>query len=151
MSELRALVRELLSEEIAALRDEILGGAQTERVRVGSAAELTDFALSVLSRAQDPGFAAALREGRLRFAPEGLDHPAPVAVRPAPMPAQPTTLVTTVPVAVPELAKPMITERDIAGLGEQEKRLRVRKNARFTPLAGDEARRRGIRIERTLP
>ncbi|MGB4825890.1 MAG: hypothetical protein WBP18_01195, partial [Paracoccaceae bacterium] len=80
----------------------------------------------------------------------GLDHAAPIAAPAAPTLAQPTTLVTTVPVAVPELAKSMITERDIVGLGEQEKRLRVKKNARFTPLAGDEARRRGIRIERTL-
>ncbi|MFZ1469228.1 MAG: hypothetical protein WAT09_09635 [Paracoccaceae bacterium] len=150
MSDLRALIRELLSEEIVALRAEIMGGPQVQQVRVGCAAELTNFALSVLDRAQDPGFATALREGRLRFSPEGLDHPAPVAVRATPMPAQPTTLVTTVPVAVPELAKALITERDIAGLGEQERRLRVKKNARFTPLAGDEARRRGIRIERTL-
>ncbi len=150
MSDLRALIRELLFEEIGALRAEILGGAQTERARVGSAAELTDFALSVLSRAQEPGFAAAVREGRLRFAPEGIEHAAPAAVRVAPMPAQPTTLITTVPLAVPELDKVLITERDIAGLGDEVKRMRVKKNARFTPLAGDEARRRGIRIERTL-
>ena len=154
MSDLRALIRELLSEEIAALRAEILGGAQVERVRVGSAAEVTDFALSVLDRAQEPGFAAALRDGRLRFAPEGGEQGTAATVRPAPlpvsMPVQPTTLITTVPLAVPELGKSLITERDIAGLADAEKRLRVKKNARFTPLAGDEARRRGIRIERTL-
>ena len=60
------------------------------------------------------------------------------------------TLVTTMPAAVPELRKGLITERDIAAVAEGEVRLRVAKTARLTPLAGDEARRRGIRIERTL-
>jgi hypothetical protein len=51
---------------------------------------------------------------------------------------------------VPELRKGLITERDIACVAEGETRLRITKQARLTPLAGDEARRRGIRIERTL-
>ena len=45
MHDLRSLIREVLSEEIAAIRAEILGGPQVERVRVGSTAELTEFAL----------------------------------------------------------------------------------------------------------
>jgi hypothetical protein len=152
MTDLRSLIRELLSEEIATLRAEILGGPQVERVRVASSADLTGFALSVLRRAQDPGFAAALQEGRLRFEPEGTPMPA------APMPPQlhgsavpqPAVLVTTVPAGIPELRKGLITERDIAAVADGETRLRILKSARLTPLAGDEARRRGIRIERTL-
>ena len=152
MTDLRALVRELLSEEIAAIRAELLGGVQVERVRVASGADLTDFAQSVARRAQDPAFAAALRDGRIRFEPDGMVHVAPApAVAPRPQAApQPVALVTTVPAAVPELRKGLITERDIAGIAEGETRLRVTKTARLTPLAGDEARRRGIRIERTL-
>ena len=142
MHDLRSLIREVLSEEIAAIRAEILGGPQVERVRVGSAAELTEFALSLLRRAEDQGFVAALREGRLRFTPDG---PAPASAA-----AQPVTLVTTVPAATPEIRKSLVTERDIAGVPEGETRLRLTKRARLTPLAGDEARRRGIRIERTL-
>ena len=152
MTDLRALVRELLSEEIAAIRAELLGGVQVERVRVASGADLTDFAQSVGRRAQDPAFAAALRDGRIRFEPDGMVQVAPApAVAPRPQAApQPVALVTTVPAAVPELRKGLITERDIAGIAEGETRLRVTKTARLTPLAGDEARRRGIRIERTL-
>ena len=152
MTDLRALVRELLSEEIAAIRAELLGGVQVERVRVASGADLTDFAQSVARRAQDPAFAAALRDGRIRFEPDGMVHVAPApAVAPRPQAApQPVALVATVPAAVPELRKGLITERDIAGIAEGETRLRVTKTARLTPLAGDEARRRGIRIERTL-
>ena len=151
MSDLRALVRELLSEEIASLRAELLGGTQVECVRVGNAADLTAFARSVLRRAQEPGFAAALQEGRLRFEPEGA--PASAAMpspAPAPMAAQPVKLVCSAPVGTPELRKGLITERDIAAIAEGETRLRILKSARLTPLAGDETRRRGIRIERTL-
>ncbi len=161
MSELRSLIRQILAEEIADLRAGTPGGPQVERVRAATEADLTDFALSLLARAQEPGFAAALREGRIRFAPETAapsyqapPPPAPVyhaPPQPAPVPAaQPLRLVTTVPVAVPELRKGLITERDVAGLAEGETRLRITKSARLTPLAGDEARRRGIRIERTL-
>ncbi len=169
MSELRSLIRQILAEEIAALRSESPGGPQVERVRAGSAAELTEFALSVLARAEEPGFAAALREGRLRFAPEAG---APACAAPAPVPAYaspayvppayvppsyapppaaaPVTLVSTMPARVPELRKALVTERDIAAVAEGETRLRITKSARITPLAGDEARRRGLRIERTL-
>lgn len=155
MTDLRALVRELLAEEIAAIRAELLGGVQVERVRVASGADLTEFAQSVARRAQDPAFAAALRDGRLRFEPEGQGQgfsAAPTAAvrMQAPAPVQPTALVTPVPAGVPELRKGLVTERDIASVAEGETRLRITKSARLTPLAGDEARRRGIRIERTL-
>lgn len=154
MTDLRALVRELLSEEIAAIRAELLGGAQVERVRVDSGADLTRFAQSVLARAQDPAFAAALRDGRLRFEPDAMSHvastPAPTAAPRAQAAPQPVALVTAVPASVPQLRKALVTERDIAGIAEGETRLRITKTARLTPLAGDEARRRGIRIERTL-
>lgn len=160
MSELRSLIRQILAEEIAGLVPGIVAGPQVERVRVGTEADLTDFALSVLERAQEPGFAAALREGRIRFAPEGAAsfHAAPAYASPAERAApaarreaaQPITLVTTMPATVPELKKGLITERDIAAIAEGETRLRIGKSARLTPLAGDEARRRGIRIERTL-
>lgn len=160
MSELRSLIRQILAEEIAGLGPMIVAGPQVEQVRVGTEADLTDFARSLLDRAQDPGFAAALREGRIRFAPEGaaVFHAVPAFASPAPRPApvarpeaaRPMTLVTTMPAAVPELKKGLITERDIAAIAEGETRLRIGKSARLTPLAGDEARRRGIRIERTL-
>lgn len=148
MNDLRALIRDLLSEEIAALRAEILGGAQVERVSVGNEAELTAFALNIARRAQEPGFTAALEAGRIRYAPaQAAAAPFPA---PAPRPSAPVALVAAAPPSVPELRKGLITERDIAAVPEGEPRLRITKTARLTPLAGDEARRRGIRIERTL-
>ena len=158
MSDLRALIRAVLSEEIATLRAEILAQPQAERVRVGTEAELTDFALKLARRAQEPGFLAALEAGQVRFVPEAAIAATP-APAPAKAPAQPVrppavnhtaTIVATMPPSVPELRKNLVTERDIAAIAQGETRLRVLKTARLTPLAGDEARRRGIRIERTL-
>ncbi len=170
MSDIRSLIREVLAEEIAAIRHELLGaaGVREERVRVDDARTLTDFALSVLRRASDPGFVSALQDGRLTFVPAGAptfaaagpvtpmaayapvsaSGPAsPAVAQPVPQPA--TVLVTTVPVAAPEVAKSLITERDIAALGSDTARLRIGRHSKLTPLAADEARRRGIRIERS--
>ncbi|RWI16488.1 hypothetical protein [Mesorhizobium sp.] len=147
--ELRALIRELLSEEIAALRAEMRGAVQEERVRVGTAAELTEFARSVVRRASDPNFAAALREGQVLFLPEPSPGPAILPPARALSPVTASTIVTTVPAKAPELMKPLITERDIAAVPEGERRLRISKTSRLTPLASDEARRRSITIERS--
>lgn len=158
MSDLRALIRTLLSEEIATLRAEVLAQPQAERVRVGSEAELTDFALLVARRAREPGFLTALEAGHIRFTPEAaaVPVPAPVARSVPTEPARPSLaslpapIVATMPPTVPELRKSLVTERDIAAVDQGEVRLRISKTARLTPLASDEARRRGIRIERTL-
>ncbi|MDF0584936.1 hypothetical protein [Bradyrhizobium yuanmingense] len=152
-NDLRRLIRELLTEEIATLRAAMRGAVQAEHIRVGTTVELTQFALSVLRRASDPAFAAALREGRIQFVPELSATPptfVPMAQSAnAPFTGAPPTLVTTVPATVPELMKPLITERDIAAVAEGQTRLRIGRRSRLTPLAGDEARRRGIRIERS--
>lgn len=166
MSDIRSLIRDVLAEEIAAIRAELLGaaGPREERVRVDDARALTEFALSVLHRAADPGFVSALQQGRLVFSPAGaptfaaagpampVAAYAPLAPPSAPVlqaAPQPSVLVTTTPAAVPEVTKSLITERDIAGLGPETTRLRIGRLSRLTPLAADETRRRGIRIERS--
>lgn len=156
MGDLRALIKEILAEELASLRAELACDATVERVSVSTSADLNRFALSVLDRANDPGFVSALRNGRLHFepvrnvgTPERVEQPPPTAMR-TPVARQPETLVTTMPAKVPELSKSLITERDIAAVANGETRLRITKTARLTPLANDEARRRGIRIERTI-
>lgn len=154
MSDLRALIRELLSEEIASLRAEILGQSSVEHVAVGNEAELTAFALRVAGRVSEQGFVEALKTGRIRFTPANSPtpvlHKAPLAgMQPLPA-AEPAMLVATAPPSVPELRKGLVTERDIAAVAQDETRLRLMKTARLTPLAADEVRRRRLRIERTL-
>jgi len=156
MGDLRALIKEILAEELSSMRAEFACDAAIERVSISTSADLNRFALSVLDRANDPGFASALRNGRLHFepvrnvgTPERAEQLPPAAMR-TPATKQPETLVSTIPPKVPELRKSLITERDLAAVANGETRLRVAKTARLTPLANDEARRRGIRIERTI-
>lgn len=140
MSSLREEIRAILREEIAALRAESgASGPSVERVRVTSGADLTRFARDLVQRAQqDPDFAARVARGDLIFEPAGA----------APAPGGP--IVTGPARPAPEvLDKTLITERDIASLGPSARSLRVAPHSRLTPLARDEARRRGIRIERT--
>jgi hypothetical protein len=47
--------------------------------------------------------------------------------------------------------KGLISERDIAKLPAGLASVQVSKRVRFTPLAQDELRRRGVKIERTSP
>jgi hypothetical protein len=156
MGDLRALIKQILAEELSSMRAEFACDAAVERVSVSTSAELNRFALSVLDRANDPGFVSALRNGCLHFEPvrnigtsECPDRVA-LAVERTPVVRQSETLVTTIPPKVPELSKSLITERDVAAVANGETRLRIKKTARLTPLANDEARRRGIRIERTI-
>ncbi len=158
MSALRDEIRAILREEIAALRSEIAPGCAPERVQINGSLDLDRFARDLVTRAQnDPGFAAAVASGAQRFELSGGAplHAAPLHA--APMHTAPantyTPHIVTGPAAAPrakaaELAKTLVTERDIEALDKGAKVLRVPKQCRLTPLANDEARRRGIRIER---
>lgn len=139
MPGLREEIRAILREEFAALRSATQGAAQgpsVECVRVESGADLTRFAQELLRRSADPVFAERVARGDLVFR---LDTSAPG-----------TGPIVTGPVrrAPDRLDKSLITERDIAALDGSARSLRIAPASRLTPLARDEARRRGIRIER---
>ena len=141
MSALRDEIRAILREEIAALRAEAGQGAPaTEQVRITSGADLTRFAQDLLQRASEPGFADRVARGELVFD----------LATPAPTPSAPSMPLVTGPArkAPDRLEKSLITERDINGLAPSARSLRIGPASRLTPLARDEARRRGIRIER---
>ena len=141
MSGLREEIRAILREEIAALSGG--GTAQapvTETVPISNGMDLTRFARDILARAADPGFAAAVANGTHRFdlASQGYAMAPARAIIASPAPKQSADVV----------AKPLITERDIGEMARDGKVLRIAQASRLTPLAQDEARRRGIRIER---
>jgi len=138
MSGLRDEIRAILREEIAAFT----GGPQSEvptseAVRINSNADLTRFAQDLLTRAQDPAFAARVTRGRYRFE---LEQHRPIGAPIVSAPAKPKPNALT---------KTLVTERDIGALGAGTQVLSIGKTSRLTPLARDEARRRGIRIERS--
>lgn len=139
MSDIRDEIRAILREEIAALRAE--AAPAVERVQISSTAELNRFARDLVARAASPDFSRAVAQGQVAFELTGPAITAPAITAP-------TKVMSPAPISAPTIEKAMITERDIVGLEETTRRLRLTKNCRLTPLARDEARRRGIRIER---
>ncbi len=147
MEDLRRTIREILSEELARLRSDPEAAPITaprvseESVVIRSSADLNDFARRVLAMAQDGRRRADILDGRHRFT---LAQGAAAPVQ-AHLPAAPAPQAT--PVA--QFTRGLISERDIAALPGGTRRLRAGKAVRFTPLARDELRRRGITVERT--
>lgn len=143
MPNLREEIRAILREEIASLRAEAAHLAMPvhEPVRIASSAELNRFAQDIARRAADPEFRTALARGDMLFeltgGPSQAHAPASAPVATGPARTAPDTLT-----------KPLVTERDIAALDRATRALRLGPSTRLTPLARDEARRLGIRIER---
>jgi len=138
VSDLREQIRSLLREELAALRVAAPPCAR-EAVRIENDSDLLHFARDLLARAQDPGFVADVHAGRVRFALERRTYPEP---------AHTAFTLSSAPVPSACLDKALITEKDVAVLGSGARVLRIAKHCCLTPLAKDEARRRGIKIER---
>ena len=138
MSALRDEIRAILREEISALRSESPAAAPSvERVRVSSSADLTRFAQDLIRRAGDTEFCARVARGELVFELSAATAAGGPIVSGPPQRQSDT------------LDKTLITERDIATISPSARSLRIAPHSRLTPLARDEARRRGIRIERT--
>jgi hypothetical protein len=144
MPDLRELIREILAEVLESL-PELGGGSKRERVTLRSNDDLNAFARSMVERAKDRDFAEAVRDGRHLFA---LDQQSQPVARPAAQRPQPAPIVSSMPAEVAALTKSLITERDLAQLGLQQGRLRIGSKSRLTPLAADELKRRGVKIER---
>ena len=146
MSDLRAMVRELLAEELAVLKatstnEKNRSETQVESVRVSSDDDLNRFALQVLETARKRDLKTQLQNGSFRFILQNQKSSEPLgrsAMFDEKLSASRENEVS--------LVKSLITEKDIAKLGGHV--IRVEHNACFTPLAKDEIRRRGIKIER---
>ena len=137
MSAIREEIRAILREELAALA-EPMPHITTETVQISCSADLMRFAQDILTRAVCPNFVANMATGRIRF------------TLPEIRPAMPPNAITSSPAKQGGalLDKNLVTERDILELTSTSKTVRLQKHARITPLASDEAHRRGIRIER---
>jgi hypothetical protein len=137
MSAIREEIRAILREELAALA-EPMPQITTETVQISCSADLMRFAQDILTRAACPIFVANIATGRIRF------------TLPEIQPAMPPNAIVSSPAKQGGalLNKNLVTERDILELTSTSKTIRLQKHARITPLASDEAHRRGIRIER---
>ena len=132
--DLRSVIRELLAEELAAIQGE--AAAPTSAVRAEEVSIDTDDALGafvkrILELAKDDEARAEIEQGRHVFRlARGVQVAAPKA-------------------SAARYERGLITEKDIAKLPAGLTSIEAGKRVRFTPLARDELRRRGIKIERT--
>lgn len=138
---LSALIREVLSEELAKLRpNAATHRVKREAVKISSDADLNAFVRSLLKRMDDPAVRNDLETGRLEFV---LDGKGAIPTNP---PRDDVTAGT-----VHRVEHGFLSERQIDRLPSSIKRVMVSKAVRLTPLARDRARQRGIVIERSEP
>ena len=144
-AELRSMIRELLQEELAALR---LGNGQVtavtrreEVVALQSDTDLAAFVSRIVHLAQDSNARAAIRTGQhvFRLGPRTM----------AQVHAHEPTIARSGEMALTRFETGLVTEKAIANLPEGQRSISVGKAVRVTPLARDELQRRNIRIERT--
>lgn len=135
-NDIRALIREVLAEELKTLRSEAGTSARKETVEtvsISSDTDLDNFAKRVLALAEDAKTRADIMSGNMRFQMAGHR-----AISPAD---------TTLTNAMVTFEKGLISEKKIADLGEGST-IRATKAVCFTPLALDEIRRKRIHVER---
>lgn len=150
MDDLRALIREVLTDELAALRrgEGATAAPQVreEVVELRSSADLNAFVRRIMALARDGRARAEIEAGRHLFRlGQGTGASAPSAAASAYEPRGVTASAAPSPV---RFQRGLVTERDVAALPDGQRGIAVAKSVRFTPLARDELRRRGIRIER---
>lgn len=140
-NELRALIRDVIATEIAAVKREHAPGAPApseHRVRIASDADLAAFAKQVLSLANDPATRSAIANGSYRFKLEGGAPAGPTSSAPAASTSS-------------RIEKGVVTETMLLKLPKGTKRLQVGAGVSVTPLARDKAGSLGITIERMKP
>ncbi len=160
MGDLRSMIREVLAEELRALKASGggAGGVHRETVPLASDHDLNAFVRRIVQVAADPSKRDAILSGRHVFslgaqvvaappyvAPSFVPTPMPLA--PMPQIAQSAPLPVNGPVRQ-QFSNGLLTEKDVEALPDGTRVVSVGKSVRFTPLARDELRRLNIKIER---
>ena len=139
MVELKEEIRNLLREELSLMKDEFkLSHTAVEQVVIRSNDDLMAFVHNILGRAADASFVRQIKERTLRFE---LSKQLSMGINSC----NDQNLDDKKYVSIDKI---LITERDIGKLDSAEKVINIWKSSRLTPLARDEIRRRGIKIER---
>ncbi|MCO6185167.1 hypothetical protein [Rhizobium sp. L1K21] len=163
MDDIRSMIRQILSEEIQALKSSLGGSQKTvhERVDFYGDGDLNAFVKRILDLGRDPQKYNDIMSGRHTFSLGACGHPpaqhyAPSVQYHAPPVPKFEPVASPVPVqqkapqpsARQEFGKNLMTERDVDNLPEGTRVVMLGHTARLTPLARDELRRLNIRIER---
>lgn len=131
------MIRQILAEELAKVTAPAGGQVREEVVRIASDADLAAFTSRLLALSRDPQARREIEAGRWVF--RLGDAPAPSMTAPPAAPLQRTA----------RIERGFVGERQVDALAEGVTVLQVTKAVRFTPLARDRLRQRGIAIERS--
>lgn len=140
MSALREEIRTILREELASVIEARML-PDIQRIKIENSHDLNAFARLILEKMSNPKFAEQLKSGQVMFE---LDDQATTYRT---MHTIPASVAKPTQKSVPTINKNLITEADIANVSAGN--VLVPRSARITPLAKDEAKRKGVRIERT--
>ena len=141
-SDIRTVIREILLEELDNYIDRPGNEVRKEKISMSSDRDLKVFALRVLDMADNGDLKADLHSGKIQFVleRETMESNADICNSGG---SQKSARADSV-----QFQKGLVTEKDIARLDGDIARIDAGKNVFFTPLAKDEIRRRGLRIER---
>ncbi|PCI54612.1 MAG: hypothetical protein COB36_09655 [Alphaproteobacteria bacterium] len=138
-SDLRNLIREVLAEELAGMRSDAAVPAapqiREENVSILTDGDLAAFVRRILDLGNDHKSRAEIEAGRhiFRLGSKSMSRPS----------VTPHDSVASVC-----FNRGIISEKQIRRLSVGITVVKVTKNVRFTPLAQDELRKRGIKVER---
>ena len=139
--EIRKIIRELLVEEIASINKESVSLDQkTTReviVSIRTDEDLMKFVKKILNIVKETDGFSNIENGDIIF---HLEVPSSANLNSRSCTSHPTSN---------KIEDVLITEYNIAKLDENITVLQVLKNAKLTPLAKDELRKKGIKMERT--
>ena len=139
--EIRKIIRELLLEEIASINKESVSLDQkTTReviVSIRTDEDLMKFVKKILNIVRETDGFSNIENGDIIF---HLEVPSSANLNSRSCTSHPTSN---------KIEDGLITEYDIAKLDGNITVLQVLKNAKLTPLAKDELRKKGIKMERT--
>ena len=139
--EIRKIIRELLVEEIALINKESVSLDQKttreEIVSIKTDEDLMNFVKKILNIVKETDGFSNIENGDIIF---HLDVPSSANLNSRSCTSHPTSN---------KIEDVLITEYNIAKLDENITVLQVLKNAKLTPLAKDELRKKGIKMERT--
>ena len=139
--EIRKIIRELLVEEIASINKESVSLDQkTTReviVSIRTDEDLMKFVKKILNIVRETDGFSNIENGDIIF---HLEVPSSANLNSRSCTSHPTSN---------KIEDGLITEYDIANLDENITVFQVLKNAKLTPLAKDELRKKGIKMERT--
>ena len=139
--EIRKIIRELLVEEITLINKESVSLDQKttreEIVSIKTDEDLMNFVKKILNIVKETDGFSNIENGDIIF---HLDVPSSANLNSRYCTSHPTSN---------KIEDVLITEYNIAKLDENITVLQVLKNAKLTPLAKDELRKKGIKMERT--